>query len=170
MLYNSARKVKVVRIGQSTDIHQLIEGRPLILGGVTIDYEKGCLGHSDGDVLLHAVAEAILGACGLKDLGTHFPDTDASYQGASSLMLLQEVNKKMIQKGYQIVNIDSLVIIEKPRLAPHLDKMIQNIANALSINESKVNVKATTSEKMGYLGRNEGVMAQAVVLVKEIEQ
>lgn len=159
-----------MRIGQSTDIHQLIEGRPLILGGVTIDYIKGCLGHSDGDVLLHAVAEAILGACGLKDLGTHFPDTDVSYQGVSSLMLLCEVNKKMIQKGYHVVNIDSLVIIEKPRLAPYLDKMIQNIASALNIDESKVNVKATTSEKMGYIGRNEGVMAQAVVLVKEIEQ
>ncbi len=162
--------MKTVRIGQSTDIHQLVQGRPLILGGVTIDYAKGCLAHSDGDVLLHAIAEAILGACGLKDLGTHFPDTDNTYKGVSSILILKEVNKKMHKHGYQIVNIDSLIIIEKPKLAPYLDDMVKMIATTLEVEKSKINVKATTSEKLGYIGRNEGVMAQAIVLVKEIEQ
>jgi 2-C-methyl-D-erythritol 2,4-cyclodiphosphate synthase len=169
MLYNSIRQVRKVRIGQSTDIHQLVEDRPLILGGVSIDYPLGCLGHSDGDALLHAIAEAMLGACGLRDLGTHFPDTDPQYKGASSMVLLKKVNEIINQKGYLVHNIDSLIILEKPKLASHLEQMINNISQALGIESFMVNVKATTSEKLGYLGRNEGVMAQAVVLVKEKE-
>lgn len=167
MYNNSARKVTNLRVGQSTDIHRLVSGRPLILGGVTIDYPCGCLGHSDGDALLHAIAEALLGACGLKDLGTHFSDQDPVNKDRSSLDILQHVKKIINDHGYEPVNVDSIIIIEQPKMAPYLDQMIQNIANALDMKTNEVNVKATTAEKLSYIGQKEGVMAQAVVLVKE---
>lgn len=153
------------RIGQSTDIHQLVENRKLIIGGVEIPYHLGLKGHSDADVLLHAIAEAILGALAENDLGTLFPDTDEKYKGISSLILLKEVYKLMDQKGYKINNIDSLVIIEKPRLREYIDQMKSNIANALNTSVNNVNVKATCSEKIGFVGRQEGAVAQAIVML-----
>ena len=153
------------RIGQSTDIHPLKEGRKLILGGVEIPHKYGLDGHSDADVLLHAISEAILGALGLNDLGCLFPDTDKKYKDISSLILLKEVYEVMNQKGYQINNIDSLVIIEKPKLRPYIDEMRKNIADVLHTDVANVNVKATCSEKIGFVGRKEGAVAQAVVLL-----
>lgn len=156
-----------MRIGQSTDIHQLTEGRKLILGGVEIPYEKGLLGHSDADALVHAVAEAVLGALALGDLGHHFPDTDPRWEGVSSLVILEEVGRMMAEKGYRIGNVDSLVLIEKPKMAPHIEEMRRNIAAALHTETDRVSVKATRGEKMGFVGRGEGVLAQAVVLLEE---
>ena len=153
------------RIGQSTDIHQLVENRKLIIGGVEIPFHLGLKGHSDADVLLHAIAEAILGALALNDLGTMFPDTDEKYKGISSLILLKEVYKVMDEKGYKINNIDSLVIIEKPRLRDYIDQMKTNIANTLNTSVENVNVKATCSEKMGFIGKSEGAVAQAIVML-----
>lgn len=156
-----------MRIGQSTDIHQLVENRDLILGGVKIEHHLGLLGHSDADVLVHVVIEAIFGALALHDIGTHFPDTDPKYKGVSSIALLKETKKILNDNNYTIGNIDSLVIIEEPKLAPHILAMRENIAQALDCDVSQVNVKATRGEKLGYIGRQEGVMAQAVVLLKE---
>ena len=153
------------RIGQSTDIHQLVENRKLIIGGVEIPFHLGLKGHSDADVLLHAIAEAILGALALNDLGTMFPDNDEKYKGISSLILLKEVYKVMDEKGYKINNIDSLVIIEKPRLRDYIDQMKANIANVLNTSVENVNVKATCSEKMGFIGKSEGAVAQAIVML-----
>lgn len=155
-----------MRIGQSTDIHQLGENRKLILGGVEISHYLGLVGHSDADVLLHVIAEAIIGALGLGDLGSHFPDTDIKYKDISSMELLKHVNQLMLKEGYTINNIDSLIIIESPKLSPYISKMKKNIAKALVCSESQINVKATRGEKLGYVGREEGVMAQAVVLLK----
>lgn len=156
------------RIGQSSDIHQLVEGRKLILGGVEIPHEKGCLGHSDADVLLHAVAESILGALALGDLGKHFPDTDPQYKGIDSMQILSEVYTLMKEKGYQINNLDALVMIERPKMAPHIEQMRQNIATCLHTELGNVSVKATRGERMGFVGREEGVLAQSIVLlVKE---
>ncbi len=154
-----------MRIGQSIDIHKLVEGRKLILGGVEIPHTKGLLGHSDADALLHAIIEAIIGAMGLKDIGTHFPDTDPKYKGISSLLLLEETYKLMDKEGYKIGNVDSLVMIEKPKMAPHIDQMKQNIANALQCDLSQVNVKATRGEGLGFVGEELGVQATAVVLL-----
>ena len=156
----------MIRIGQSSDIHQLVEGRDLILGGVKIEHTKGLLGHSDADALLHAIAEAILGSVSLGDLGKHFPDTDPKWKGADSLKILEGCNDLLHQKGYHVVNVDSLVMIERPKMAPHIQKMRENIAKALHIDVDFVNVKATRGEKMGFVGREEGVLAQAVVLVE----
>lgn len=153
------------RIGQSTDIHQLVENRKLIIGGVEIPFHLGLKGHSDADVLLHAIAEAILGALALNDLGTMFPDNDEKYKGISSLILLKEVYKVMDEKGYKINNIDSLVIIEKPRLRDYIDQMRLNIATTLNTSVENVNVKATCSEKMGFIGKSEGAVAQAIVML-----
>ena len=153
------------RIGQSTDIHPLKEGRKLIIGGVNIPYEYGLDGHSDADVLLHAISEAILGALALNDLGCLFPDTDKKYKDISSLILLQEVYKVMDEKGYKINNVDSLVIIEQPKLRPYIDEMRKNIAGVLNTDVANVNVKATCSEKIGFVGKKEGAIAQAVVLL-----
>ena len=153
------------RIGQSTDIHQLVENRKLIIGGVEIPFHLGLKGHSDADVLLHAIAEAILGALALNDIGTMFPDNDEKYKGISSLILLKEVYKVMDEKGYKINNIDSLVIIEKPRLRDYIDQMRANIANVLNTSVENVNVKATCSEKMGFIGKSEGAVAQAIVML-----
>ena len=156
-----------MKIGQSTDIHPLVEGRKLVLGGVEIEHTKGCAGHSDGDALTHAICEAIIGALGLGDIGTFFPDTDDKYKGIRSILLLEEVYKIMDSKGYEIGNVDSLVLIEKPKLAPFKLEMRKNLAQALNCDESLVNVKATRGEKLGFIGRQEGVIAQAVVLLKE---
>jgi 2-C-methyl-D-erythritol 2,4-cyclodiphosphate synthase len=156
-----------MRIGQSKDIHKLVEGRPLIIGGVNIPYEKGLLGHSDADVLLHAIIESLIGAMGLKDIGTHFPDTDPKYKGISSLLLLDETYKMLKENGYRIVNIDSLINIEKPKMAPHIDQMRKNIAEHLHCDETQINVKATRGEGLGFVGRGEGVIAYAVCLIDE---
>ncbi|NLC54850.1 MAG: 2-C-methyl-D-erythritol 2,4-cyclodiphosphate synthase [Erysipelothrix sp.] len=155
-----------MRIGQSTDIHQLAINRKLILGGVEIDHPFGLVGHSDADVLLHVIAESIIGALALGDIGQHFPDTDPKYKGISSIKLLEHVYNLMKSNGYQIGNIDSLVIIEKPILSPYILEMKYNIAKALKCSPDIINVKATRGEKLGYIGREEGVMAQAVVLLK----
>lgn len=157
-----------MRIGQSTDIHRLVEGRKLIIGGVEIPHEKGLLGHSDADVLVHAIAEAVLGALALGDLGHHFPDTDPKWEGVSSLVILDEVTKMMEEKGYKIGNIDSLVLIERPKMVPHIQKMRENIAKALHTDVDRVSVKATRGEKLGFVGHEEGVQAQAVVLLEEL--
>jgi len=156
-----------MRIGQSQDIHRLVEGRDLIIGGVNIPYEKGLLGHSDADVLLHAIIESLIGAMGLKDIGTHFSDKDPKYEGISSLLLLDETYKLLKENGYKVVNIDSLIIIEKPKMAPHIDKMRENIAKHLHCEISQINVKATCSEGLGYIGEGKGAMAQAVCLIEE---
>ena len=156
-----------MRIGQSTDIHRFAENRKLVLGGVEIPYEKGLLGHSDADALTHAVAEAILGALALGDLGHHFPDTDPKWEGVNSLIILKEVGKMMRDLGYRIGNIDSLILIEKPKMAPHIEEMRHNFAEALDCDISRVSVKATRGEGLGFVGRQEGVRAQAVVLLVE---
>ena len=156
-----------MRIGQSTDIHRFAENRKLVLGGVEIPYEKGLLGHSDADALTHAVAEAILGALALGDLGHHFPDTDPKWEGVNSLIILKEVGKMMRDLGYRIGNIDSLILIEKPKMAQHIEEMRHNFAEALDCDISRVSVKATRGEGLGFVGRQEGVLAQAVVLLVE---
>lgn len=156
-----------MRIGQSSDIHQLAPGRKLILGGVEIPHEKGLVGHSDADALVHAVAEAILGALALGDLGKWFPDTDPKWEGVSSLIILKEVARMMQEKGYHIGNVDALVMIERPKMAPHIMKMRENIASCLHTDIDNVSVKATRGEKLGFVGREEGVLAQAVVLLEE---
>lgn len=155
-----------MKIGQSTDIHQLVEGGKLIIGGVDIPYHKGLLGHSDADVLVHAIAESIIGALGLGDLGKHFPDNTTEYKDIASLEILKEVGKMMKEASYRIGNIDSLVIIEQPKLAPHITQMCQNIARVLDCDVSQINIKATRGEKLGFIGRGEGVAAQAVVLLE----
>lgn len=153
------------RIGQSVDIHQLVEGRKLILGGVEIPHEKGLLGHSDADVLLHAIAESILGALALGDLGKHFPDTSAAYKDMDSLWMLTQVYDMMEEKGYRIGNLDALIMIERPKMAPHISKMVENVADALHCEKEQVSIKATRGEKMGFVGREEGSQAQCVVLL-----
>lgn len=154
------------RIGQSSDIHQLVENRKLILGGVEIPHEKGLLGHSDADALLHAIAESILGALALGDLGKHFPDTSDEFKDMNSLWMLKEVYKMMDQHGYEIQNLDALIMIEKPKMAPHILKMRENVANALHCDLTQVSIKATRGEKLGFVGKEEGVQAQCIVLLK----
>ena len=156
-----------MRIGQSTDIHQLAEGRKLIIGGVEIPHAKGLVGHSDADALTHAVAEAILGALALGDLGKWFPDTDEKWKGVDSQIILKEVARMMDEKGYKIGNVDSLIMIEKPKMAPHVQQMRENFAKALNCSVDQVSVKATRGEKMGFVGREEGVQAFAVVLLED---
>jgi 2-C-methyl-D-erythritol 2,4-cyclodiphosphate synthase len=153
------------RIGQGYDVHALVPGRPLIIGGVTVPYERGLLGHSDADVLLHAVTDALFGAAALGDIGRHFPDTDTRFAGADSRVLLRECAARVRQAGFAIVNIDSTVIAQAPKLAPHIEAMRANIAEDLALPLASVNVKAKTNEKLGYLGRGEGIEAQAVVLL-----
>ncbi len=156
-----------MRIGQSTDIHQLAEGRKLVIGGVEIPHTKGLVGHSDADALTHAVAEAILGALALGDLGKWFPDTDEKWKGVDSQIILKEVARMMDEKGYKIGNVDSLIMIEKPKMAPHIQQMRENFAKALNCSVDQVSVKATRGEKMGFVGREEGVQAFAVVLLED---
>lgn len=157
-----------MRIGQSTDIHPLVEGRPLILGGVLIPHHKGCLGHSDADALTHVIAEAILGALALGDLGKHFPDTDPKYKGIRSLLILQEVVLLMNQRNFKIGNVDALILIEKPKMAPHILAMKENLCAILQCQSDQLNIKATRGEGLGFIGHEEGVVAQAVVLLEEI--
>lgn len=156
-----------MRIGHGYDVHKLVEGRDLILGGVKIDYEKGLLGHSDADVLLHAVSDALLGAAGLGDIGKHFPDTDPQYKGADSLALLRIVAGKVREKGYRVSNIDVTMIAQKPKLLPHIPKMIENIASAVGIAPDRVNLKATTEEHLGFTGEGLGMACHAVCLLEE---
>ena len=156
-----------MRVGMGYDVHRLTKDRDLILGGVKIPWEKGLLGHSDADALTHAVAEAILGALALGDLGKWFPDTDEKWKGVNSQIILKEVARMMDEKGYRIGNVDSLIMIEKPKMAPHIEKMRQNFADALHCSIDQVSVKATRGEKMGFVGREEGVQAFAIVLLEE---
>ena len=156
-----------MRIGHGYDVHKLVEGRDLILGGVKIDYDKGLLGHSDADVLLHAVSDALLGAAGLGDIGKHFPDTDPQYKGADSLALLRVVAEKVREAGYRVSNIDVTMIAQRPKLAPHIPKMVNNIAGAVGIAQVRVNVKATTEEKLGFTGEGLGMSCHAVCLLEE---
>ncbi|WP_442637079.1 2-C-methyl-D-erythritol 2,4-cyclodiphosphate synthase [Rossellomorea marisflavi] len=155
------------RIGQGFDVHQLVEDRPLIMGGITIPYEKGLLGHSDADVLLHAVSDACLGAIAAGDIGKHFPDTDEEFKDADSAKLLQHVWAMVKEEGYELGNIDCTIIAQKPKMAPYIDEMRARIAELLEADPSQVNVKATTSEKLGFTGRGEGIAAQTTVLVKQ---
>lgn len=156
-----------MRIGHGYDVHRLVEGRDLILGGVKIPYEKGLLGHSDADVLLHAVSDALLGAAGLGDIGRHFPDTDPKYKGADSLMLLREVYRKISEKGYRVGNIDVTMIAQRPKLKDYIPQMQANIAAAVGTESDRVNVKATTEEKLGFTGTGEGMSCHAVCLLEE---
>lgn len=156
-----------MRIGQGYDVHKLTENRPLILGGVTIPYEKGLLGHSDADVLVHAVMDALLGAAALGDIGQHFPDTDPAYKGISSIELLKKVGELLEEKGYVIENIDSTIIAQRPKLASYRPQMVENIAEALHLDRSRVSVKATTEEGLGFTGRGEGIASQAITLLTE---
>lgn len=155
------------RIGQGYDVHQLAENRPLIIGGVTIPYEKGLLGHSDADVLLHVVADAALGAIGEGDIGRHFPDIDPEFKDADSKKLLQHVWGIVRENGYRLGNIDCTIIAQKPKMAPHIGDMRAVIAELLEASETQVNVKATTTEKLGFEGREEGIAAQAVILLQK---
>ena len=157
-----------MRIGFGYDVHPLVVGRKLLLGGVEIPFGKGLAGHSDADVLSHAVADALLGSVGLGDIGQHFPDSDERFAGVSSLLLLKQVGQLLKQKGYAIGNIDSTVVMERPKLAPHIAQMQRNMADSLAIASSRVSVKATTSERMSFVGREEGVAAYASVLVTSI--
>ena len=156
-----------MRIGHGYDVHKLVEGRDLILGGVKIDYELGLLGHSDADVLLHAVSDALLGAAGLGDIGKHFPDTDPQYKGADSLQLLNVVAQRVREAGYRVSNIDVTMIAQRPKLRPHIETMERNIAAAVGVDVSRVNVKATTEEKLGFTGTGEGMSCHAVCLLEE---
>lgn len=157
-----------MRIGMGYDVHRLTEGRDLILGGVKIPYEKGLLGHSDADVLLHAVMDALLGAAALGDIGKHFPDTDPAYEGASSMKLLEHVGKLLEERLYVVENIDATIIAQKPKMAPHIEKMRRNIAAALHLELDQVNVKATTEEGLGFTGTGEGISAQAVACLESV--
>ena len=156
-----------MRIGHGYDVHRFVEGRPLILGGVDIPYELGLLGHSDADVLLHAVSDALLGAAGLRDIGYHFPDTDPQYKGADSRVLLRTVGEKVRAKGYRISNIDVTMIAQAPKLKPYILTMRDNIAFDLGLDPDRVNVKATTEEHLGFTGRKEGLSCHAVCLLEE---
>ena len=156
-----------MRIGHGYDVHKLVEGRDLILGGVKIEHEKGLLGHSDADVLLHAVSDALLGAAGLGDIGRHFPDTDPRYKGADSLNLLMIVAEKVRTQGYWVSNIDVTMIAQRPKLKDYIPQMVANIAFAVGVEENRVNVKATTEEKLGFTGSGEGMSCHAVCLLEE---
>lgn len=156
-----------MRVGMGYDVHKLTEGRKLILGGVDIPWEKGLLGHSDADVLIHAVMDALLGAAALGDIGKHFPDTDPAYKGISSIKLLVHVSELLRKQGYAVGNIDATVIAQKPKMAPHIPQMRKNMADALGIPESKINIKATTEEGLGFTGRGEGIASQAICLLIE---
>ena len=156
-----------MRIGHGYDVHKLVEGRDLILGGVKIEHSLGLLGHSDADVLLHAVSDALLGAAGLGDIGKHFPDTDPQYKGADSLKLLEIVAQRVKEAGYRVSNIDVTMIAQRPKLRPHIEKMEENIARAVGVDVSRINVKATTEEKLGFTGTEQGMACHAVCLLEE---
>ena len=155
-----------MRIGQGFDVHALVPGRKLVVGGVEIAHDKGLLGHSDADVLLHAICDALLGAAALGDIGKHFPDSDPKYKGIDSRELLRHVAALLREHGHRVVNVDATIIAEAPRMAPHIPKMVANIAADLGIAPGAVNVKATTTEKLGFAGRGEGIAAQAICLIE----
>lgn len=157
-----------IKIGSGYDVHRLVPGRPLILGGVAMDFDRGLAGHSDADVLVHAVCDAILGAAGLGDIGDHFPDTDPSYKGISSMILLERCRALMEKQGYEIANMDCIVFAQVPRISPHKQKMEKNIAGALNMDPSLVNVKATTTETLGFIGKEEGIAAQCTLLITAV--
>ncbi|WP_138496075.1 2-C-methyl-D-erythritol 2,4-cyclodiphosphate synthase [Paenibacillus pinistramenti] len=159
----------MIKVGQGFDVHQLVEGRPCIIGGVTIPYEKGLLGHSDADVLLHAVSDAILGAIGEGDIGRHFPDTDQAFKDADSLKLLEQVWAMVEKRGLKLGNLDATIIAQRPKMAPYIPQMVEIIAGALKTDPANVNVKATTTEQLGFTGRGEGIAAQCIVcLVQDV--
>jgi 2-C-methyl-D-erythritol 2,4-cyclodiphosphate synthase len=155
-----------MRIGQGFDVHALVSGRELVIGGVHIPYAKGLQGHSDADVLLHAICDALLGAAALGDIGQHFPDNDPQYSAIDSRVLLRSVAKKLKEAKYKVVNVDATILAQAPRMAPHIPKMIGNIATDLGVQPSAVNIKATTTEELGFVGREEGIAAQAVALIE----
>jgi len=154
-----------MRIGEGWDVHALVPGRPLVIGGVVVPYERGLLGHSDADVLLHAITDALLGAAGLGDIGRHFPDTDARFKGADSMLLLEEALRRVAAEGWAVANVDSTVVAQAPKLAPHIDAMRERIAKGLGLSASQVNVKAKTAEKLGPVGQGQSIEARAVVLL-----
>ena len=156
-----------MRIGMGYDVHKLTKDRELILGGVKIPWEMGLLGHSDADVLIHAVMDALLGAAALGDIGKHFPDTDPAYKGISSILLLQHVTRLIEEHGFRIGNVDATIIAQKPKMAPHIPKMRKNMAQAMNIEDSRLNIKATTEEGLGFTGRQEGIASQAICLLEE---
>ncbi len=156
-----------MRIGTGYDVHRLVEGRKLIIGGVDIPYERGLLGHSDADVLTHAICDALLGAAGLGDIGRHFPDSDQRFKGISSLKLLAEVNRLLADKGFTVNNIDATIVAERPKMAAHIPAMISNVAAGVNVPVSSVNVKATTTEGLGFAGKGEGIAAYAVCTIRE---
>jgi 2-C-methyl-D-erythritol 2,4-cyclodiphosphate synthase len=159
----------MARIGTGYDVHRLVAGRKLIIGGVDIPFEKGLSGHSDADVLIHAICDALLGAAGLGDIGRHFPDTAPIYKDISSLMLLEEVRRQLAESGYRVNNVDATIVAEKPKMAPHIPAMVTNIAAAINVDRSTINVKATTTEGLGFAGRGEGMAAYAVALIRKVE-
>ncbi|HNG75741.1 MAG TPA: 2-C-methyl-D-erythritol 2,4-cyclodiphosphate synthase [Candidatus Obscuribacter sp.] len=156
-----------LRIGQGYDIHRLVEGRPLVIGGLTLEYDRGPLGHSDGDALLHAVTDAILGACALGDIGRHFPPSDKRFKDADSKVLLKQAKQMVLEAGFTVINIDSTVILEKPRLAPHIEGMRRNLAELLDLDLDSISVKAKTNEGLGPVGEGQAIAAQAVALVEK---
>ena len=156
------------RFGMGYDVHQLVEDRKLIMGGVEIPFEKGLLGHSDADVLLHAVSDALLGAAALGDIGKHFPDTDERYKGADSLKLLEEVGRLLAEKGYAVGNVDATIVAQRPKMAPHIPAMRENIAGVLKVAVDQINVKATTEEHMGFTGSGQGISAYAVAGIEKL--
>ncbi len=158
-----------MRIGSGYDVHRLAEGRKLILGGVEIPYEKGLLGHSDADVLVHAVMDALIGAAAMGDIGRHFPDNDEQYKNISSLLLLEKVSLLLKERGYNTINIDATVIAQRPKLAPYIEQMVKNMADVLGVPCDSINVKATTEEGLGFTGSGEGIAAQAVCLIEKIK-
>lgn len=162
--------MKSLRIGQGFDVHQLIEGRKLIIGGVTIPYEKGLLGHSDADVLLHALCDALIGAAALGDIGKHFSDKDNRYKDIDSRLLLREVHQLIKQKHYDVINIDATIIAQAPKMAPYILAMIANIAEDLKMPSSDINIKAKTAEKLGFIGRGEGIVAEVVCLIAKTDE
>ncbi len=156
----------MIRVGQGYDVHQLVENRPLVLGGVTIEHEKGLAGHSDADVLIHSLCDALLGAAGKGDIGKHFPDSDSNYQNINSRILLREVISLLQRENWQLVNADLTIIAQEPKLAPYIAEMCRLLARDMNIDESQLNIKATTTERLGFCGREEGIAAQAAVLIE----
>ena len=157
-----------IRVGMGYDVHKLTENRDLILGGVNIPWEKGLLGHSDADVLIHAVMDALLGAAALGDIGKHFPDTDPAYKGISSVKLLTHVMELLRQNHFSVGNVDAVIIAQKPKMAPHIPQMRKNLAQAMGVEENRINIKATTEEGLGFTGRGEGIASQAICLLEEV--
>lgn len=158
----------MMRIGHGYDVHRFASGRKLVIGGVEIQHEKGLLGHSDADVLLHAVCDAMLGAAGLGDIGRHFPDSDDRYRGISSLVLLQTVNRLLGEHGFRVYNIDATIVAERPRMSPHIHAMVENIASTIGVEAAAVNIKATTTEGLGFAGRGDGIAAYAVCTIAAV--